>query len=70
LAISPARPVLNEPSDADTTVLPLTEPTSELPVALSDRVYQVPAVAGNDADASVVVAPFRICTAVGVITSA
>jgi hypothetical protein len=54
----------------ETTWVPLTEPTSELPVALSASVYQVPVAAENDAEASVVVDPLRICTEVGVSTSA
>jgi hypothetical protein len=54
----------------DTSWAPLTEPIRELPSALSDSVYHVPVVAEKDADASVVVVPFRICTEVGVSTSA
>ena len=50
--------------------MPLTEPTSELPVALNDSVYVVPVAVENDAEASVVVAPLRICTELGVSTSA
>ncbi|GAA4160559.1 hypothetical protein GCM10022251_38800 [Phytohabitans flavus] len=59
-----------ELSDVDTSWTPLTEPTREPPVALNDSVYEVPVAAENDAEASVVPAPLRICTEFGVSTSA
>ena len=70
LANRAARPVENEPSEVDTSRVPLTEPASELPVALNDSAYHVPVAVENAAEASTVVAPSRICTEPGVSTSA
>ena len=55
---------MKEVSETDTTWVPLIEPTSELPVALSASVYHAPVAVENDAEASVVVAPLRISTEV------